>query len=494
MVRSLWLPRSLGPFMTGLVDGWLFNAVQLGSALLVFIYGRRRGNERSAWTIIATGVAVWCGGNIWWSLFFPADAVILPPSIPDAFWMLSYPILFIGLAKLLRCRLGGSVARVALLDGAIAGSATSALAATFALNAILSHSPSSLKEAFFGAVYPVLDVVALGLIAGMASAAGRAVLKTLWPVIIGIGLFAVADTAYYVRAALGQEGNQGWDTLWTLGLAILAAGPLAKRPKAHSVDLRFGSMVSAVAGISSLVILVIGNFSPVGVGGVGCATLTIVLVIIRLASSFHHHQILLNAQTSEASTDALTGLANRRQFMTDLADRAIEKHPAIMVMIDLDDFKQFNDINGHLAGDQLLVRFALSASRTLGSLATLYRLGGDEFCAIIDVENERAGNADGRGESVGVEARLMIMANGEHGERIPFSYGAVSLWAETVSIHESLALSDQRLYAHKRSRKASRPTTTTPVTGADINATDINVTDINVTEPVAVSQVAQASK
>ncbi len=440
------MPTSLGPRITGLVDGWVFNGVQLASALLVYIYGRRRLDERRAWTVIALGIAVWCFGNIWWSVFLRADVIILPPSVPDSFWLLSYPILFVGVVKLLRCRLGGSVSQVALLDGAIAGSAISAVVATFALDTIWSNSSGSPIEIFFGVIYPILDVVLLGLIAGMASAVGRSVLRTMWTLIVGLAIFATADTAYYFRAAIEEPGSRGWDTLWTIGLAILAFAPLAGRPKKQPTDIRSGSLVSVLSGLSSLVVLVFGNFYPVGIAAVGCATVTVLLSLIRVASSLQHHQLLLTAQRSAASTDALTGLANRRQFMTDLADRSAHRHPALMVMIDLDGFKQFNDDNGHMGGDELLVRFSRRASDNLGDRATLYRLGGDEFCALVDLASSS--------DRLILENTLETTSNQPDDDSIAFSYGTASLWVDADTIEELLRLSDQRLYAHKRSRKA----------------------------------------
>lgn len=87
-----------------------------------------------------------------------------------------------------------------------------------------------------------------------------------------------------------------------------------------------------------------------------------------------------------ASTDALTGLPNRRSAMVYLAAswrRSVQEHtPLVCMMIDADGFKEVNDRFGHDAGDQVLRRFAQTLRETLRSDDFVCRLGGDEFLVI----------------------------------------------------------------------------------------------------------------
>ena len=89
----------------------------------------------------------------------------------------------------------------------------------------------------------------------------------------------------------------------------------------------------------------------------------------------------------QANYDALTGLINRQAFSDRLADRL---ESAIrggdrggLLFLDLDRFKQVNDTQGHLVGDELLREVADRLSRTLRSVDTVARLGGDEFAVIV---------------------------------------------------------------------------------------------------------------
>ncbi|MEW9879076.1 EAL domain-containing protein [Pseudomonas putida] len=89
-----------------------------------------------------------------------------------------------------------------------------------------------------------------------------------------------------------------------------------------------------------------------------------------------------------AHYDTLTGLPNRRLFMEKLKQAvSANGHSgsyAALLFIDLDNFKNVNDLHGHLRGDQLLVAVASTLARTVRKNDTVARLGGDEFVVILN--------------------------------------------------------------------------------------------------------------
>ncbi len=86
--------------------------------------------------------------------------------------------------------------------------------------------------------------------------------------------------------------------------------------------------------------------------------------------------------THDASTDSMTGLANRRAFYEQIANRPGREPFAILVM-DLDGLKQVNDQFGHDAGDAFIISAARAFERVMRKGDTLARMGGDEFAAFL---------------------------------------------------------------------------------------------------------------
>ena len=88
-----------------------------------------------------------------------------------------------------------------------------------------------------------------------------------------------------------------------------------------------------------------------------------------------------------ARTDPLTGLANRRgwdeQLGRELAQAQRSGRPVSVALLDLDDFKGFNDAHGHQAGDRLLVAAAAAWQGQLRDGDVLCRWGGDEFAVLL---------------------------------------------------------------------------------------------------------------
>ncbi|MDE8652048.1 putative bifunctional diguanylate cyclase/phosphodiesterase [Novosphingobium album (ex Liu et al. 2023)] len=94
-----------------------------------------------------------------------------------------------------------------------------------------------------------------------------------------------------------------------------------------------------------------------------------------------------------AETDPLTGFLNRRAFdaaVNGMIADARQRNEAVAVLLmDLDNFKQVNDYNGHSAGDQLLLECSRRIAAILPARALVSRIGGDEFAAAMPFEKHR---------------------------------------------------------------------------------------------------------
>ncbi|MBJ7457536.1 MAG: GGDEF domain-containing protein [Thermoleophilia bacterium] len=162
------------------------------------------------------------------------------------------------------------------------------------------------------------------------------------------------------------------------------------------------------------------------------------LIALGTASEELHHL---------ARTDALTGALNRRAFAEDagalLARRA--EGTVLVLMVDVDDFKQVNDRHGHATGDRALCLLAENLSEAVRTQGLVGRLGGDEFAVVVAADPpERA-----------ALARRLERAC-DLGEIVPALRASSGLLDVTGSIplDEALRRADHELYAAKR---AARP-------------------------------------
>jgi diguanylate cyclase (GGDEF)-like protein len=156
-----------------------------------------------------------------------------------------------------------------------------------------------------------------------------------------------------------------------------------------------------------------------------------------------HHVI-----REQAMTDPLTGLGNRRRLTADLRtafeERAQAAAPSLLLLFDLDGFKAYNDTFGHLAGDDLLARLGQRLSHAVEGVGRAYRLGGDEFCAHLDLAG-----AD-PDELISAAAVALTETGPEF--TIAASLGVVLLPQEAEDPSRALMLADERMYANKRGR------------------------------------------
>lgn len=149
-----------------------------------------------------------------------------------------------------------------------------------------------------------------------------------------------------------------------------------------------------------------------------------------------------------AVTDPLTGLPNRRGFEERagamLAHARRHELPLTAIMLDLDHFKQVNDLHGHEVGDHALELFArlLKDTRRNGDLAA--RLGGEEFCLLLHDDTSAGLPLDQR-----LRQRLRQAAPAELGLALDFSAGMAALRPDDTGILSLLARADTALYEAK---------------------------------------------
>jgi diguanylate cyclase len=172
-----------------------------------------------------------------------------------------------------------------------------------------------------------------------------------------------------------------------------------------------------------------------------------------------HEQIFelqehLTAIRTQALTDPLTGLANRRHFDERLADALVEAErdaSALSLLIaDVDHFKTFNDTHGHLLGDQVLRLVASVLTQNTKGQDLVSRYAGDEFAVILPNTNLREAITVAENFRKAITSREIIKrATGEHLGRVTLSIGiAQRHTGETAQA--LIEAADTCLYAAKK--------------------------------------------
>lgn len=172
----------------------------------------------------------------------------------------------------------------------------------------------------------------------------------------------------------------------------------------------------------------------------------------------------LSLARKDAMTDSLTGLANRRVF-DDLMESLIQRdQPFVLVLMDIDHFKQINDTHGHLVGDRVLQQLAKVARAKIRDTDHAARYGGDDELAFL-----LPGASAERGFQVAEDIRQAIETlrmrrreNDEEIGQVTASFG-VSAWDGREPAERLIERADQALYAAKakgRNRVVKRPTET----------------------------------
>ncbi len=179
--------------------------------------------------------------------------------------------------------------------------------------------------------------------------------------------------------------------LFALGV-LYALGRDQRRP-ARSAALLFVAtgtlLLGALADVAVARQIVVAR-SSVPFLGAGFLVFSVVLLVV-LADDDRRLQV-------QATTDPLTGLANRAAFL-ERARFEIQRaersgRPLAIVLFDLDRFKSVNDRFGHPAGDRVLLGAATAISRTIRGIDLAARWGGEEFAVLlVDADESTAGTA-----------------------------------------------------------------------------------------------------
>ncbi len=421
------------------------------AGVLLLIRGRRTDH---GWALIGIGALCWATGDVYWQLKLSMLSSPPVPSWADLGYLSFCPFTFAGILSLVRGRTRNA-SRTLIADAAAAALATGALSAALVVEPVMTHAHGGGLAIATNLAYPICDLSLLALLIG-AMAVGEWRLNPQLALLgAGIFVFWVADSRYLVSVATGTYSQTDWyNGLWYLAPVLAAwAGWVPARDTtvgvARETSVRGIGMLLCFA-IIALGVLGASSFERVGPVAIVLAELAILVILARLVMTWQQNITLLRSSQREAVTDALTGLPNRRALTLDLGvwiSAATPDRPVALALFDLDGFKDYNDSFGHPTGDALLQRLGVRLTTQLQGRGRAYRIGGDEFCVLVDAPLEHHQDT--------IHDLAAAMSEEGQGFVIGCSYGSVSLPLEADAGEDALRLADSRMYGHKRGGRAS---------------------------------------
>jgi diguanylate cyclase (GGDEF)-like protein len=234
-------------------------------------------------------------------------------------------------------------------------------------------------------------------------------------------------------------GAQLAGSIFYLMPVAIAAWHLGWRPAVLMAVTAAAGLLAAnqVAGLSySLAVQLWNVFAD------GMFFVIVAAMLALLKQSLEHER-------EAARTDWLTGLPNTRSFLEsatrEIARARRNRTPLTMAYLDLDDFKDVNDAQGHAAGDRLLRQVADTLRGRLRDVDIVARLGGDEFAVLLP----GTGLAEAERVVERLQPRIDEIADAG-GRPVRFSIGAVSFYTPPADVAELVREADFAMYEAKR--------------------------------------------
>jgi len=252
------------------------------------------------------------------------------------------------------------------------------------------------------------------------------------------------------------------DSASSAATAVRERKPILIHDAHADPQTRYGGDIPEIRAISSMII------APLVLGGrtLGAISLDayrryaftesdlqlLVSFAATATTAIHNAQLYAEVQ-KQAITDALTGLYNRRGFF-ELGRREVERahrfgRPLTAMMIDIDLFKQVNDTQGHLIGDQVLAGVAMQIERQLRQVDLPGRYGGDEYLALLP-ETDLT-NAYQAAERLRRAISQIMYTTENEPVKVTVSIGLAELRESADTLETLIERADQALYTAKQS-------------------------------------------
>lgn len=298
------------------------DAVYALSAALVLVRVALVTRERPAWALLAAGLACYGTANTYYYAYVQHWEPEPFPSPADPAWLAFYPLAYGCIVLLLRARVVRWHAST-WLDGLVAACGLGAIAVALVFAPVLVAGQGNRAATAVALAYPVSDLLLLVLLIGALAVMGWRAGPVWWLLGAGLSWFVLGDAVFLLQSASQQGyGTGGWvDVTWLFGVALMGTASWVRNPDRPAGRLQGSTLLTVplVFAGASILLLVQGSLrhaasNPLATGLAGA---TSCLALARLGLTFREVRTLAEAR-SQARTDELTGLANRRAFLEQL--------------------------------------------------------------------------------------------------------------------------------------------------------------------------------
>jgi diguanylate cyclase (GGDEF)-like protein len=382
---------------------------------------------RAPWLLVGAGQLAFFAGDVLFDVFEQVLHISPFPSAPDALYVGAYALIAAALVLLAR-RHGARKDLASLIDAAIVTVGTGVLSWVFLIVPYATNGRLGVLERVFSIIYPLGDLLLLGLLARWWFATGG---RSRGQRLFALGLVGhlLADTGYAWAVLRNLITSTNWvlDLGWLCGYALLAAAALApdalpayQNPVevAPTLSVRRLVVFASAAVIAPSIILgeSLAHVPASSVVAPLSSIVLVLLVLLRMSGLVRQLESYAARVAATADIDGLTGLLNRRAWDRELSVRlSTTDRPSARTfvgLLDLDQFKSYNDTRGHLAGDALLRDSARLWQTQLRPGDVLARYGGEEFAVLLPnttladavqaLERLRGATPDGQSCSAGL--------------------------------------------------------------------------------------------
>ena len=436
MALGLW-----GMAATLPVGALLSGFIALLSGLVLLVRGSR-GERRALFRgLLGAALVVWAIGQLW-----NGGLVILTspafPTVGDMISLLAAPLGVAGVLAIPRRTAGPHPGWRLGLDSALLGITLALLCWQLWFVKVFGEDFGVGDALAIVVLVADITIMCLGALAFV-----RDLERDLLVVWLGACCYTFGDLIM-MYSTLQVPGRWPWQAaaLWCLAWPLISAGLLRYSPTASAEPRRTpvdpdarGVMITTTV---SLTLLLLG----LGLLAVHARPDRVAICLVIGAVGLFWARELLNARfraqllrrlNDEATADPLTGLANRRVLAAQLAALP-PGEPWCLLTVDLDGFKDVNDLLGHATGDRLLAAVARRLSEAAPPEALVSRIGGDEFAVLLPGDM-RSGAAVGE-RIVTAVRRSAVDVEGVARVEVSASVGVAAVHAGGVVERELLVL------------------------------------------------------